>query len=213
MCDAHYNNYDSSNDIYHVKYNNHSSKKKERNIMDALDQYSFNQEVKVKANEIYLSLRAKHGWKGNNRKKLLYFLTLCAHDELGIPVEAIRLAAQFGLSPNDIHNVKAKFSPVITGYHPPSKKVSVLDMLPGYCRELYLSEEYTKQMLFWAKDFIDKHPDILQEGIYNVAGGMIDYFNKINGVQMDIAILSKVVNRGWQTIERNSKMIAMLDNS
>ena len=184
----------------------------ERSILSDLKQYPFPDDIKNKADVIYNKMIYRVR-RGKIRSQMLFFCVYCAHLELDRDVDPVDLGNLFGLSQGEVQRCDSIFSPLQTGYRPPSTDTSPLRYLPGYCQKMDLSEEAVEEITRLANNILMKDPDLRQENPQTVAAGILRYFTCTNGITTDDPQkLTKVTGRSSVTIDVMFRRIATIDN-
>lgn len=188
---------------------NHS----ERSILPDLKHYPFTDDIKNQADVIYNTMRYQVR-RGKIRFQMLFFCVYYAHVELHRDVNPIQLGAQFGLSQGEVQRCDSLFSPLQTGYRPPSTNTSPLGYLPDYCNNMDLSQDAIEEIMKMGTHILDKDPTLYQENPQTVAAGLLRYFTVTNGITTDDPQkMSRVTGRSNVTIDGMYRRIATIDNS
>jgi len=185
----------------------------EHTILPDLKQYPFTDDIKNQADLIYnkMTYRVR---RGKIRSQLLFFCVYYAHVELDRDVNPTQLGSLFDLTPGEVQRCDSLFSPLQTGYRPPSTSTSPLRYLPGYCQEIKLSEEAIIEIRRLATSILNKDPDLRQENPQTVAAGLLRYFTYTNGIITDDPQeITKVTGRSNVTIDCMFRRIAAIDNN
>lgn len=182
----------------------------ERSILPDLKPYPFPDDIKNQADVIYNKMRYQVR-RGKIRFQMLFFCVYCSHLELGRDVNPIQLGAQFGLTPGEVQRCDSLFSPLQTGYKPPSKNASPLSYLPDYCREMDLSQENIMEI---AANILKKDSTLYQENPQTVAAGLLRYYTVTHGITTDDPLkITRVTSRSNVTIDGMFRRISTIDNS
>ena len=145
---------------------------------------------------------------------MLFYCTYCSHLELHRDVNPIQLGAIFGLSQGDVQRCDSLFSPLQTGYRPPSTKTSPLGYLPEYCYKMSLSKEAIDEIMTLSAEILRKDPTFFQENPQTVASGLLRYYIVTNGIVTDDPLkIVEITGRSNVTIESMFRRIATVDNS
>lgn len=185
----------------------------ERTILPDLKQYAFPDDIKNQADVIYNKMIYRVR-RGKIRSQMLFFCVYCAHLELNRDVNPTQLGSLFDLTPGEVQRCDSIFSPLQTGYRPPSTNTSPLRYLPGYCEEMDLSDDAVLEIMRLAKDVLRKDPDLRQENPQTVAAGLLRYFTYTNGIITDDPQkITKVTGRSNVTIDVMFRRIATIDNN
>ena len=185
----------------------------EHTILPDLKQYPFTDDIKNQADVIYnkMTYRVR---RGKIRYQLLFFCVYYAHIELDRDVNPIQLGSLFDLTPGEVQRCDSIFSPLQTGYRPPSTNTSPLRYLPSYCQEMKLSEDAIFEIKQLAANILNKDPGLRQENPQTVAAGLLRYYTYTNGIiTEDPQEITKVTGRSNVTIETMFRRIAAIDNN
>lgn len=187
--------------------------KSERSIAANLKSYPLSDDIKNMADVVFKQMKYRVR-RGKIRQKLYFYCVYCAHLELGLSVVPVQLGAMFGLTPGDVQKCDSLFSPLQTGYRPPSANISPLRYLPDYCKEMNFSEETIDSIMKMASKILEKDITLLQEHPQTVAAGFLRYFTTTLGIaNEDPQKLMKITSRSSVTIDTIYKRIAAVDNS
>lgn len=191
----------------------HVVTKTERTILNDLERYSLPEDIKIQADIIYNKMRYQVR-RGKIRFQMLFFCVYYAHIELGRDVNPVQLGATFNLTQGEVQRCDSLFSPLQTGYHPPSTNMSPLNYLPDYCQGMDLSSDAVDDIISLSSSILKKDRSLLQENPQTVAAGLLKYYLVTNGIMMDdVTKISKVTNRSSVTIDTMYRMIATIDNN
>jgi transcription initiation factor TFIIIB Brf1 subunit/transcription initiation factor TFIIB len=189
----------------------HAIVRTNRTILADLKQYNFPDDIKNKANMIFNTMTYRVRRK-KNRQQLLFYCIYTAHLELGKDVNPISLGKEFGLTNGQVQKTDSMFSPLQTGYQPPSTVITPMKYLPSYCEKMGLSKECTNDVISLAKSIMDREPALYQDSPQTVASGIFRYYLSINGIQCDPNIVSNITDRSSVTIDAMYRRISMIDN-
>ena len=191
----------------------HVINRSERTILPDLKQYPFTDDIKNQSDVIYNKMLYRVR-RGKIRSQMLFFCVYCAHLELNRDVNPTQLGSLFDLTPGEVQRCDSIFSPLQTGYRPPSTNTSPLRYLPGYCEKMELSEEAVTEIMRLANNVLRKDPDLKQENPQTVAAGLLRYFTYTNGIITDDPQkITKVTGRSNVTIDVMFRRIATIDNN
>jgi hypothetical protein len=182
-------------------------------ILGDLKQYPFTDDIKNQADVIYNKMIYRVR-RGKIRDQMLFYCVYCAHLELDRDVNPTQLGTFFNLTPGEVQRCDSIFSPLQTGYRPPSTNTSALRYLPDYCRNMHLSEDAIEEIINLARSILRKDPTLSQENPQTVAAGLLRYYIVTNGVECDDPQrITKVTGRSNVTIEGMYRRIATIDNN
>jgi hypothetical protein len=191
----------------------HVINRTERSILSDLKQYPFPDDIKNQADVIYNKMKYQVR-RGKIRFQMLFWCTYNSHLELARDVNPIQLGAQFGLSQGEVQRCDSLFSPLQTGYKPPSKNASPLGYLPDYIKEMGLSPDILDGVMRMAATILRKDPTLFQENPQTVAAGLLRYYTVTNGITTeDPQTITRVTNRSTVTIDGMFRRISTIDNA
>lgn len=191
----------------------HVMSRSEHTILPDLKPYPFPDDIKNQADVIYNKMKYQVR-RGKIRFQMLFFCTYYSHVELGRDVNPIQLGAQFGLTQGEVQRCDSIFSPLQTGYRPPSTNTSPLGYLPDYCQNMQLSQDAIEEIMRMASSVLRKDPTLFQENPQTVAAGLLRYYTVTNGITTDDPQrVARVTGRSNVTIEGMFRRIATIDNS
>lgn len=185
----------------------------DRSILPDLKPHPFPDDIKNQADVIYNKMRYQVR-RGKIRFQMLFFCVYCAHLELRRPVNPIQLGREFGLTQGEVQRCDSLFSPLQTGYKPPSTNTSPLGYLPDYCRDMNLSQEAIDEIMKMASTILRKDATLYQENPQTVAAGLLRYYTTTNGIITDDPQkMTRVTSRSNVTIDGMFRRISEIDNS
>ena len=188
----------------------HVIQRVERSVVLDLDKYKLSDEIKNQASVIYTKMRPRTR-RGKLRNKLLFYITYCAHLELGLNVNPSSLGKMFGLNQGEIQSCNSLFSFLQTGYRPPVVTISPVHLLPDLCKKLDFSDEGVAAITQLGVRILQKDPTLYQENPQTVAAGLLRYYTIINGLD-DLCKVEIACDRSPATIEPMYDRIARIDN-
>jgi hypothetical protein len=151
--------------------------------------------------------------RAKTRKLLLFFCVYNAYKELDIKVNPADLGDIFGLTPGQLQKTESMFSHLQTGYKSVKHKIGVDDYITDFCIKIGL-DDYIDDIIRFTNHIILKHNELSQSASQPLAAGMIRYYMRINGIDLnDKLMLAEVSRRSDTTIEAMYKKICSLDNS
>jgi transcription initiation factor TFIIIB Brf1 subunit/transcription initiation factor TFIIB len=194
------------NDWSHVIINT------EKSILPDLKKYDFTNEIKNKADVIYSKMKYQVR-RGKIRFQMLFFCIYCAHLELNIDINPIHLGGLFGLSKGEVQRCESIFSPLQTGYKPPTKITSPLGYLPNFCSILSLSNDAVNDITNLGNKILNKDKSLYQENPQTVAAGLLRYYIITNGIILnEPQKLTFITGRSNVTIDVMYRRISAIDN-
>lgn len=194
-----------------IREKTHVSSKNDRGILPELAAYKYSEEIKSKADEIYRKMTYKV-CRGNVRIKKLFYCVYCAHLELGINTDPMKIGSDFGLDESAVQKTYSLFGALQTGYQPPTINMKPSDYLKDYCEAMGLSTEIQQDMIEWSKTILNKDPSLLQESPKTVSTGIFKYYLYSIGIQPDPAEMTRITQRSVVTTDNIFRKISEIDN-
>lgn len=189
-----------------------SQAKSKRSILPDLRNHPFSDEIKNMADVVYNKMKHQVR-RGNIRNRLVYFCVYSAHLELDYEVDPLKLGKQFGLTSGEVQKCSSIFSPLQTGYNPPTRHATPLTFIPTIWSTMELPESFLPTIINDANHILNKDKNLLQGNPRTVAAGLVHYLMKKYGITPSTpTALSEASNRTKVTIESMFKTIAMIDN-
>lgn len=184
----------------------------ERSIKPALTKVGFPEDIVNRAERIYQSMNV--GTHRAKKLKQLHFYCLHnAYKELDISFDPKDIAEKLGMSNSEKQQAISAFSQVQTGYRPCQKTATPLDLIPGFCTNLKLSDDVRDDIMIFAGKLLDKHPELLQKYPQTVGAGIIKYYLTLIQVNIDNALFGEAVKLSPATVNTTFKAIRTLDCS
>jgi hypothetical protein len=206
---------DGADKRFHEGYGNwaHVVVNSTRSILGDLQKYPFPDDIKNRADVIHSKMRNKVH-RSKVRDQMLFYCVYCAHLELQRDCNPIQLGMQFKLTPGEVQRCDSLFSPLQTGYRPPSLTTSPLGYLPDYCQAMELTSDALEEITRMGAAVLKKDPSLLQENPQTVAAGMLRYYIVSNGITTEDPLkITRVTTRSHVTIDGMYRRIAIIDNS
>ena len=189
----------------------HTRAKAERSIMKDLDPYNLPDEIKNKANNVFVSIApATH--RGKKRKQLLFFCLFTAYKELGIHVDPKTIAQLINMDLGGMNKSISMFSEIQTGYRVRKHIVTCVDIVPDYCEKVGISVDAVSQVTGLASEMLTKCPNLRERYPQTVAAGILRYYMSINGLLVDELAFAKTLCLSEATISQSHKLIQQIDN-
>lgn len=186
------------------------NKSSDRNILNDLAKYSFPDEIRHEANEIFRKINMPTR-RGRERSKMLFFLVYTAYREKGQAIDPQVLAKKMGLKGGDVSRALTLYSEAQTNYHPKIGKASAIDALVCLCSSLDLVDiiDDVKEM---ANEILSKCPTLNEEFPHKVSAGILTYFMEINGIKIPQDIFKRHVDFSDVTIKEIHQRIGKIYN-
>lgn len=148
----------------------------ERTIMNDLVSYHLPNDIKQRANEIFLKMHLTTK-KGKGRSNLLFFCVYNAYKELNVVIDPMRLAYTFEVPRNAICKSLTFYSVFATGYQPPMVNWTAIDLIPSYCSEIEnINNECVQSMVTFGQRLFDKEPNLYNSPPQKMAAGVIVFY-------------------------------------
>lgn len=181
-----------------------------KNISKDLEPLKISNEIKNKANEIYIRM-GPDTTRAKKRKLLLFHCVYNAYRELGINIAPSEIGQMFNLTQGQMTKTTSMFSALQTGYRSPIVIKIISDYIPEYCQQLGLD---TDDVMIVVNRIINKqNPELMACVPQTIAIGLIKYYLSINGIELDDkTVLSKVGQRSDTTIESTFQRLCKIDN-
>lgn len=190
--------------------------KTERSILPDLRSYTLPEDIKLRADAIYNKMKYQVR-RGKIRSQMLFFCVYCAYLELAnvgeVTVDPVQLGKLFNLTPGEVQRCDSLFSPLQTGYKPPSVYTSPLGYLPDYCEAFGLSEDTIPEIIKLSTSILQKDKSLFEENPQTVAAGLLRYYTVTNGIISDDP--QKIINitgRSVATIDTMYRRLSTIDN-
>lgn len=196
----------------HGYTSNHSiPRHNERSILKELEELSFPDDIKSKADQIYQEL--ENGTRrGTRRKQLVFYCAYQAYHDLGYRKDPYEIARLVGIANGDVTKAISTYSDRRVG----AKKVteySPVEFIPQYCEALNLASECKDRILEFADGILRKDPDLLDRTPRAVAAGIIMYYlTVIIGAVVDTKQFAGAVLMSEVTVNKSCKSISEVDN-
>lgn len=201
-----------------VEWKKHTINKRHcKSIMDDMSTLNLSDEIKKRAELIYNKMDTGVN-RGSIRKMLTFFCVYCAHLELELPCDPVKLGRECGLSSSQVQRCQSKFSPLQTGYTPPKIISSPVDCIKHYIKiyasELGLTVECQKDIIEHFDILCSKTITILEKNPQTVAAAFLKYYCTVNGIKFDNNnIIADITCKSKATIESVFKIVCEADNS
>jgi hypothetical protein len=186
-----------------------SSKTNTRSILPDLNAYNFPENIKYKADAIFDQLGAPTK-RGNERKKMLFYLVYRAYQENDQVINPYNLGAEMGLQRTDVCKASNLFQDN-KGYRPRNKRALPTDALPDLCKELDL-EHLTESVLELGNEILEKEPRLVDELPHKVAAGILVYFMEIHGIKISPELLKDKITFSEVTIKEIHQRVSKIHN-
>ena len=158
------------------------TKKYEKSILKDMKDMAFPEEIKSRANQIYLEMNIPTKKKGK-RKQLIYFCITSAYKEYNIPFIPNEIAARVGITLRMASKSKSLYSSVITGYNVKGKRFNPIDYIPVLYPYIGIKEGHEETLKYITNIIINKDNRILNSTPHIVTAGIILYFIEIIGME------------------------------
>jgi hypothetical protein len=201
--------------VWNTLNNNYYSttSKNKSNFTKELEVYNLPDCIIKKANEIHNQMKNQIR-RNTKRTQLKFYCVYNAYIELGRSIDPFNLGRTFKLKNSDVRKTDSLFSEVRTGYQPPKKITSPLDLLETSGAKIGLSKESITDLVSDSKSILNKNSSLNQETPQTVAAGLLQYYINNNGIKLeDPLLMNEAINRSSVTTDNMAKLIAEIDNS
>lgn len=177
--------------------------------------YGITEEIAKRANHIYLSMNKKI-FRKINKIYLYYYCTYFAYVELGMFIDAYKLADKFNIN-NDkymsISKIFNKFKPIDTSYEPPIIHITPSNFLSSFIDELGMEPNILSSMEVILSRLELKKPNINKKYDSRIlATGILKYFIFENNLDISDTKLKIVTSFSLQTINNVYNYILKIEN-
>jgi transcription initiation factor TFIIIB Brf1 subunit/transcription initiation factor TFIIB len=186
----------------------------QKSIITELKKYDLPEDIMIQADIIHSKMKPRVN-RGKIMIQKLYYCTYNAYRELARDIDHSSLGAKFGLTPGEVVKTDSLFSPLQTGYIPPKLPTTCLEYIPGYCKNMGLSEEQQTNIINFTYGLLKKEPLLLQEPPKTIAAGIFQYYLVINGIVLsdNNNKIVEITGRSYATIDNIFNRISLIDNS
>ena len=154
----------------------------EKSILNDMKNIPFPEEIKKKANAIFLEMKIPTKKKGK-RKQLIYHCITSAYKEFEIPFIPNLVATHVGISIRDASKSRSLYSRVITGYNVRGKRFDPIDYIPVLYGYMGIKEGHEETLKLITNIIIKKDSRILNSTPHIITAGIILYFFEIIGME------------------------------
>lgn len=192
--------------------NNHSMPtKREKNILNDLQDYNFPEDIKIKANSIFQKLKLEIKRKAQ-RKQVIFFCLYEAYYIMGSAVDPAYLRDKLNMNPGEETRAFKTCSQLETGYEAQCTYMTPVDLLPFYCEQLGLTEDSLDALKEIGEDILSKASDLRETTPQIIAGGLIMYYNRTNGLDIPISSIAQIIHFSEAIIKKNYELIQKIHN-
>jgi hypothetical protein len=181
--------------------------KTSKDIKKELATLELDEEIKVKANEIFKVLINKTP-KIKKKKQSVFFCLYEACKELGIKKDSHILADIIGMPKDDIQSSLTTFSTTQTGYKSKIVKITATDLIPDYCNRIQFVVEQANEAKDIAEIVFKNNPELKEEMPRKMVAGILKYYMEINGITIDKNQFSHLMGFSEATLNTLSKKIS-----
>jgi hypothetical protein len=203
-------------------------------LLSDLEQYHFPDDIKNGANVIYNKMTHQVR-RGKKRNQLLFFCVYCSYlEEIAkyikllengnnqverilsetMNIDPFTLGLNFDLKPGEVQHCFSIFSPLQTGYKPPSKYISPLGYLSNFCHNMNISQECIMELMKLGENILQKAPTLYQENPRTVGAALFRYIIEINGIKgKDPNEIISITGKTNNTISEIYRRISDIDNA
>lgn len=183
-----------------------------KTIRDELLSYNLPDSIKMKAIDIYDSIKDKVGTcRSNIRKQLLYFLIHNAYLETGhVPIQS-EIIQTVNLDDSSISKALKMFSWPRTSYRMQNDDIKPEDFIPHYVRVLKIREDSIPMIIKLCKKWTN-HQQLEKIPVIVLTAAVLKYYMDISGLVIDWKSFTTVFNLSKVVIENGYTLISQLDN-
>lgn len=192
--------------------NNHSMPaKREKTIMTDLQDHDFPEDIKIKANSIFRKLKLEIKRKAQ-RKQVVFFCLYEAYYLIGSAVDPAYLRDKLGMAPGEETRAFKTCSQLETGYHARCSMITPIDLLPFYCSQLGIHQDSLDAIKEIGIDILSKSSELKETTPQIIAGGLIVYYSRTNGLDISINTIAQIVHFSEAIIKKNYELIQKIHN-
>ena len=192
-------------------FGKHYGKSSEKSIMTDLSDFDLTDDIKIKADEIFRSMKIPTR-RGRRRRKVVFYCVFQAYKETGLPKDPKELALKMGIDPNEISKAFSMCSETETGYRPEPRKSTPLEFIPIYYPFTGLTDDGMSKVRALTREILEKDSDLSDQFPQTVAAAILIYYMNINGVQYDKTFAQKV-GKSDVTLTTMAKRVAIAHNT
>lgn len=189
------------------------TKSTEKTILPDLEKLDIPNDVKIEAERIFRKLETNTK-RGRRRKKLLFYCIFTAYTILNQPKDPKSIAELVDISSTQITKAFSMCSESQTNYKAPNVNWTPIDFIPQYLESCGLSPDCEEEVIQFAKEILDKDPDLYESYPQVVAAGILQYYMTINGaININKKKFADIFKKSEMTISKMYKKIAQIHNS
>jgi transcription initiation factor TFIIIB Brf1 subunit/transcription initiation factor TFIIB len=179
---------------------------KVRSINTDLKPLDFPDEIKTKANSIFLKMKCPTK-RSKKRKLLVFYCIYCAYLELEIPQVPNAIARKINIPQSEIPKAMALFSEIQTGYRPPEIRITPIHYLRDYCHILGFTPKTTEMVEELTNTILEKDVSLNDESPQKTSAGVLQCFMIMNGIEFNKKEFAKLFGFSEVTINNIYKRI------
>lgn len=199
-------------------YTDHHSipKSNRQTIRPDLENMDLPNDIINKADDIFEKMKA--GTKrGNKRKQLIFCCTFTAYNELGIPIDPIKLAGMCEIKPSDITKALSMCSSAKTSYVTPLVRYDPKDFIEGYYEKLSKHLTFTDDALDdiyrMTEEIMETDSDLSDEKPQIVAGAILVFYLNLQGYNIEKDKCKTIFGRSDMTINKVKNKVSEAYNN
>jgi transcription initiation factor TFIIIB Brf1 subunit/transcription initiation factor TFIIB len=195
-----------------------SRRKNISDILFELGPMKLPEDIKRKANTIYLSMPSRDIHRRGNRKFKIFSAIYEAYTQCGIPCEPITIAAEVGIMKSRIGHAISKFSKAIKlsrhGQEKnPTNNWSAIDYIKPLLVEFGINDEHAETIEQLGYKVLAASRELKEEKPQKVAKTLIIHWATINGFKFARESIAKMCGVSIATIDSIRSKIIEADNS
>ena len=186
-----------------------------RSIAKEIRDLPLTDDIKVKANQIYINVTS-NGSKKKSRKTIICYCIIQAHLQSNppVPFDPIMIGAMLDLDKTKVTKSLKLYNTVSsTGYQGKSGYIEPVNLIPIYAKQLRFTEETTLRVQQEFLLLLEKSPDLKQRPPRTTVAAFILYFMNTNGIDVDHNEFAKMFDLSFSTIKTVKTRISSIDNS
>lgn len=180
-----------------------------KSILKELAKYDFPDEIKAKANEIFLQINETR--RKSKRTVLLFKCVYNAYIVLGKYREPIALGELMGLDSKKVKRCEREYNEARTGFSN-NEDVDPVKLLEDYCIRLGFDSERTEDCCNFYVKITTKNPDILEKDPKKAVMAIFKYYLDLNGFEVPKETFKTTLKISEASISAKYKEVVETDN-
>ncbi len=178
-----------------------------KDIKKELIGLEIDEDIKVKANEIFKNLIRKMP-KIKKKKQSIFFCLYEACKQLNVKKDSHVLADMIDMPIDHILSALTTFSTTQTGYETKIVKTTAIDLIPDYCNRVQFNMGQASEAKDITEIVFKNNPDLKEEMPRKMTAGILKYYMDINGIIINKSEFSKLMGFSEATLNTLSKKIS-----